>query len=52
MVKMLRQGYKTAAGANMWKADVDTKVVEKAIVNLNGMVFASQIRLDAKVTFY
>jgi hypothetical protein len=48
VVKMLRQGYKTAAGANMWKADVDPKVVEKAIVNLNGMVFEAQKRLDAK----
>merc|ERR1719253_171975 len=48
VVKMLKRGHKTAAGANMWKADVDTKVVEKAIVNLNGMVFAAQIRLDAK----
>merc|ERR1719253_1835051 len=48
VVKMLKRGHKTAAGANMWKADVDTKVVEKAIVNLNNMVFAAQIRLDAK----
>ena len=48
VVDLLRQGHKAAAGANMWKADVDTKVVEKAIVNLNAMVFAAQIRLDAK----
>jgi len=32
----------------MWRADVDPKIIEKAIDNLNGMVFASQIRLDAK----
>jgi len=48
VAKLLRRGQKVAAGANMWKADADTKVVEKAIVNLNGMVFAAQIRLDAK----
>merc|ERR1719253_369223 len=48
VVKMLKRGHKTAAGANMWKADVDMAIVEKAIVNLNGMVFAAQIRLDAK----
>jgi len=48
VVDLLRQGHKAAAGANMWKADVDTKVVEKAIVNLNGMVFEAQKRLDAK----
>jgi hypothetical protein len=48
IVKMLRSGTKAAAGANMWKADVDIAIVEKAIVNLNGMVFNSQIRLDAK----
>jgi len=48
VVKMLRHGYKMAAGANMWKSNVDTKVVEKAIVNLNGMVFEAQKRLDAK----
>jgi len=47
-VKMLRKGVKAAAGANMWKADVDIAIVEKAIINLNGMVFNSQIRLDAK----
>jgi len=48
VVKMLRHGHKVAAGANMWKANVDTKIVEKAIVNLNSMVFQAQIRLDAK----
>ena len=32
----------------MWKADTDPAIIEKAIVNLNGMVFQSQIRLDAK----
>jgi hypothetical protein len=46
--QLLRHGHKMAAGANMWKADVDTKIVQKAIVNLNGMVFQAQIRLDAK----
>ena len=45
---LLLSGHKMAAGASMWKADVDIKIVEKAIVNLNGMVFQAQIRLDAK----
>jgi len=48
VTEMLRQGHTAAAGANMWKANVDKKIVEKAIVNLNNMVFAAQIRLDAK----
>jgi len=48
VTKMLRHGYKVNAGANMWKAGVDKAIIEKAIVNLNGMVFQSQIRLDAK----
>jgi hypothetical protein len=47
-VDLLRSGHNMAAGASMWKADVDVKRVEKAIVNLNAMVFAAQIRLDAK----
>ena len=47
-VDLLRSGHNMAAGASMWKADVDVKIVEKAIVNLNAMVFAAQIRLDAK----
>jgi hypothetical protein len=33
VTKMLRHGYKVNAGANMWKADVDVEIVEKAIVN-------------------
>ena len=45
---LLRHGTKMAAGANMWRADTDPAIIEKAIVNLNGMVFQSQIRLDAK----
>jgi hypothetical protein len=47
-VDLLRSGHQMAAGGNMWKSSVDKKIVEKAIVNLNGMVFEAQKRLDAK----
>jgi hypothetical protein len=48
VMRLLRHGHKAAGRANMWKSDVDMKMVEKAIVNLNGMVYEAQKRLDAK----
>ena len=36
----------------MWKADVDPKIVEKAIVNLNGMVFEAQKRYRSFLEFF
>jgi len=48
IVKLLRHGRKSAGGANMWTGKQDPALVEKAIANLNTMVFDAQKRLDAK----